>query len=53
MDPWGRGFLVAAVMHSTPARMTGRVILHSILQESERHVCMRYLSKQKTRVVLM
>lgn len=35
MDPWGRGFLVSAVMQSTPASMTGIVILHSIL-ETER-----------------
>lgn len=32
MDPCGRGFLVSAVMKSTPAKMTGMVIRQIILQ---------------------
>lgn len=32
MDPCGRGFLVSAVMKSTPASKTGMVIRQSILE---------------------
>ena len=49
MDPWGRGFLVSAVMQSTPASMTGIVILHSILQkESDALIYLRILNIIKT-----